>query len=99
MPKVQRTATGQSYMEPISYEQLTSLVAAAGLASIPAGATMAMIQPEAQNVRFRDDGVDPTAAAGMIVVANDVLFYTGNLSAIKFIQVSASAKINVTYYR
>lgn len=99
MAKVQRTATGQSYMEPISYEQVTGIGAAKGLQSIPNGATLAMIQPESQNVRWRDDGVNPTTSVGMILVANDILFYSGNLADIKFIEVSATAKINVTYYR
>ena len=99
MPKVSRTPTGQSYMEPISYEQVTGLSSAKGLQSIPAGATIAMIQPEAQNVRWRDDLVNPTTSVGMILVANDIIFYSGNLADIKFIEVSATAKINVTYYR
>lgn len=99
MAKVSRTPTGQSYMEPISYEQVTGVGSAKGLQSIPNGCTLAMIQPESQNVRWRDDGVNPTTSVGMILVANDILFYSGNLADIKFIEVGATAKINVTYYR
>lgn len=99
MAKVSRVATGQSYMEPIAYEQVTGIGSAKGLQSIPNGATLAMIQPESQNIRWRDDGVNPTTAIGMILVANDIMFYSGNLADIKFIEVSATAKINVTYYR
>lgn len=86
------------HLEVISYQQITSLSSAAGL-TVPDKATHAFLQPEAQNVRWRDDGVNPTSSVGMILVANDTLIYTGNFSAIKFIEVSASAKLNVTYYK
>lgn len=91
--------TIQGYADPAGYEQLTSLAAAAGLAAIPAGAKFAIIQPESQNVRWRDDAVDPTAAVGMIIVANDTMIYSGPLASLKFIQTAASAKINVIYYK
>ena len=101
MAKVQRLATGQSFMEPItgSYEQITGLNSAKGLTSPPAGATMVMIQPESQSVRWRDDGSNPTASVGMIIAAGDILFYSGNFADIKFIESSASAKLNVICYR
>lgn len=99
MSKVQRVATGQSYMQPIAYEQITGLNSAKGLTTIPNGCTLAMIQPESQNVRWRDDQSNPTASVGMIIVANDILFYSGNLADIKFIETGASAKLNVTYYK
>lgn len=92
-------ATVPGYNQPISYEQVTVLTAAKGLQVIPKGVKFAMIQPEAQNVRWRDDGTDPTTAIGMILVANDVLIYSGDMTKIKFIEVTATAKINVTYYR
>lgn len=57
-----------------------------------------MIQAESQNVRWRDDGVNPTASVGMVIVANDTLFYTGDFSAIKFIEVTGSAKLNIIFY-
>ncbi len=92
--------TVQGYLQPAGYEQITSLGSAVGLAAIPAGgAKMALIQAEAQNIRWRDDGTNPTTSVGMILVANDTLLYSGTLSAIKFIEVTATAKINVTYYK
>lgn len=91
--------TLQAYMQPVLYTQVTSLGSAVGLGTIPDGAKLAVIQAEAQNVRYRDDGTNPTTGAGMILVANDILFYTGNFSAIKFIEVTATAKLNVTFYK
>jgi len=82
----------------LGYKQITSLSAAANLPDIPKGATLALIVPETQGIRWRDDGVDPTASVGMPVAAGSYLSYDGDLTRIKFIQQTASAKINVSYY-
>lgn len=81
----------------LGYQQITSLSAAAAL-TVPQGATMAVIVPEAQDIRWRDDGVNPTASVGMPVAVGAVLSYDGDLNRIRFIQQSASAIINVSYY-
>lgn len=100
MAKVQGLQTRAGYMETIagSFQQITSLAAATGITA-PAGATLAMIQAESQNVRWRDDGTNPTASVGMIIAAGDILMYTGDFSAIRLIEVTGSAKLNITYYR
>lgn len=84
-------------MKACGYQQITSLSAATGL-TIPAGALVALIQAETQNVRWRDDGTNPTASVGMIIGAGSTLPYTGDLTAIKIIQTTASATLNVSYY-
>lgn len=86
------------HLVPNGYQQITSLVAATAL-TVPDKTVLAVIQPESQNVRYRDDGVNPTASVGMRIVANDIVFYTGDMAAIRFIEETASAKLNVTYYR
>lgn len=83
---------------PLGYTQLTTLSSAVGLGTIPANARRALIQPEAQAVRWRDDGTNPTGTVGMSLAAGDVLDYNGNLSAIKFIEAAASAKLNISFY-
>ncbi len=84
--------------KPLGYQQITSLGTAVAL-TVPAGAQRALLQAETQNVRWRDDGTDPTTAAGMILKAgNDPVLYEGDLSAIKVIEVTSSAKLNVTYF-
>lgn len=84
---------------PIAYEQETSLSSATALSggSLPTGATMALIQAESQNVRWRDDGTNPTASVGQRLLAGESRWF-GNLSALKFIEEAASAKLNVNYY-
>lgn len=81
----------------LGYQQITSLSAATGL-TVPQGATLALIVPETQNVRWRDDGTDPTASVGMPIFVGASLSYDGDFNKIKFIQEAASAKINVSFY-
>lgn len=81
----------------LGYQQITSLGSAVSL-TVPSGATRALIAPATQSVRWRDDGVDPTASVGMPVAAGAYLSYDGDLSRIRFIQTTASAELNVTYY-
>ena len=81
----------------LGYQQITSLSSAATL-TVPVGATMALIIPETQSVRWRDDGTAPTASVGMILATGSSLSYDGDLKAIQFIQTAASATLNISYY-
>jgi len=49
-------------------------------------------------VRWRDDGVAPTASIGMPLAAGVTLQYDGDLTQIQFIQYGGTAELNVTYY-
>lgn len=91
--------TIQGYMAPAGYTQVTSVSASTALPTAPAQSRMVLIQPESQNIRWRDDGVAPTATVGTLLIANDVLHYSGDFSAFRMIEVTASAKVNVTYYK
>ena len=55
-------------------------------------------QAKVADVRWRDDGVAPTATVGMVLPAGGELRYDGNLSAIRFIESAASAQLNVAFY-
>jgi hypothetical protein len=81
----------------LGYEQITSLSAATAL-TVPSGATLAVITPESQSVRWRDDGTNPTSSVGMPLTLLTTLRYDGNLKNIRFIQQAASATLNVCYY-
>jgi hypothetical protein len=81
----------------LGYQQITSLSSAAGLTP-PQGATLALIVPETQNVRWRDDGTNPTASIGMPIFVGASLSYDGDFNKIKFIEETSSAKLNVSYY-
>ena len=89
----------------LGYQQITSLSSATGL-TVPskdlqglAGTPrIAIITAESQAVRWRDDGVAPTASVGMPLAAGATLQYDGDLTQIQFIEQTASAKLNITYY-
>jgi predicted hotdog family 3-hydroxylacyl-ACP dehydratase len=81
----------------LGYQQITSLSSAQAL-TVPRNATRALIAPLTQTVRWRDDGVAPTASVGMPAAAGTYLSYDGDLNRIRFIEVSASAELNITYY-
>lgn len=89
----------------LGYQQITSLSSATAL-TIPQKDTnglagsprIAIITPEAQAVRWRDDGVAPTASVGMPLAAGVTLQYDGDLTKIQFIEQTSGAKLNITYY-
>lgn len=90
----------------LGYQQLETLSSAVGLTvptrdpvtGLTAKANFALITPETQGVRWRDDGTAPTASVGMPLAAGVTLQYDGDLSKIKFIEQTASAKLNISYY-
>lgn len=96
-------ASGQpvidGYLEPAGYVQVTSLATAVGLGTIPAGTRLTLVEAESQDVRWRDDGTNPTASVGMVLAAGQTLVYNGNPTTLKLIEVTASAKLNISYYR
>lgn len=73
-----------------------TLASATGL-TVPALATIAQICVETAPVRYRDDGVAPTATVGMLwpVGCNP---YAGPLKNVQFIAASGSPTMDVSYY-
>jgi hypothetical protein len=57
-----------------------------------------LIRCATANVRWRDDGTDPTASVGVPLNAGEVLSYDGNPQAIKFIRQSADATLDIAMY-
>jgi len=82
---------------PQGFEQNAVLTAATGL-TVPAGAEYAVVQAEAQAVRWRDDGVAPTAAVGMSIAAGASVEFNGDLNALSFIEAAVGGILNVSYY-
>jgi len=90
----------------LGYQQITSLSSAQSLTvpqvdpvtGLNIKPTIALITPETQGVRWRDDGTAPTASVGMPLAAGVTLQYDGDITKIRFIEQSASAKLNISYY-
>lgn len=92
--------------KPIGFEQITVSSTAIGCTASKinpgsgvAGANYALFRCETSDVRWRDDGVDPTASVGYLLRTNEELVYDGQLSKIKFIRATADATIDASYYR
>lgn len=82
----------------LGYERITATSAAIGL-TVPKGTVLAIITPDDQAVRWRDDGTDPTATIGYPLAAGAELRYTANaLGKLRFIAQTAGAILHVTYY-
>jgi len=84
-------------LEPTGYQQINDLSAVRGLN--PQGGRIALIQAVSRRVRWRDDGEDPTPTVGMLLVAGQDFWYTGDVKKIRFIEVSAGAELNISFYR
>ncbi len=86
------------YGAPLGYQQISSLSSSTAL-TVPAGATFALIECEAQAVRWRGDAVAPTTTVGMNMAVADVpLPFAGDLRNYRFIEVTSGAKLNIEYY-
>jgi hypothetical protein len=89
---------------PAGYEQLAVSATAVSPALVPPptdtrpGATAATISVEAGDIRYRDDGSDPTSSVGMPLKVDVPFFYTGDPSKLRFIRQSSDAVVNLLYY-
>lgn len=70
----------------------------AALPGVSQAPTYARIIAFTQGVRWRDDGIAPTATVGQPLAAGSELRYDGDLRKIRFFQQTASAELNVVYY-
>jgi hypothetical protein len=89
----------------LGYQQITSLSSATGLTvpltdvnGLNCRPVIALITPEGQAVRWRDDNIDPTSTVGMPLAVGVTLQYDGDLTMIKFIEQVGGAKLNISYY-
>ena len=94
--EINRKLVTDAISTPKGYHQITDVSAAVGI--FAQAARFALIQAVDQNVRWRDDGTDPTAAEGMLLFAGQTIRYTGDVRTIKFIEVTAGAELNVSLY-
>ena len=69
------------------------------IVGLPKGAAIASLVAEAQAVRWRDDGIAPTATIGMPLATGVVLGYGGEDPArCQVIEQSASATLTIAFY-
>jgi hypothetical protein len=87
-----------SVASPIGFKQITNLATAVGVGTVPPGTQVALINAEEADIRWRDDGTDPTSTVGMLLPAGQTLTYIGPIEKIRFIQVDSGAILNITTY-
>ena len=88
---------------PLGSQVALSVGATAVALTPPIGSQFALISVETAAVRWRDDGVSPTASDGILLPetsSTEPWTYVGTygLSQIKFIATTGTASLNVSYY-
>lgn len=83
-------------VEPAGYRQVFPTVVSG--VSMGEG-RIALIQTLNQNIRLTDDGQLPTTIYGYRLAAGQAIWYTGDLRALKFIEESPGAEVNILAYK
>lgn len=85
------------YFKSTAVDTATSL--ATIMTTVPLGTALLIISAETQAIRWRDDGVDPTATIGYPLAAGAELRYTArDLSRLRFISQVNGALLNIVCY-
>lgn len=99
---MQTTFTGErslGHFQSAAVDAATTLVSIVGAPIAAKGIVLAIVQPQTQAVRWRDDGVAPTAAIGYPLAVGAELRYTGvNIQNLQFISQAAGAILNIVVY-
>lgn len=104
-PALAQEQVSTDFVRPLGYCQLTATGSAAQLSTcsggIPTRSVWAVICVETANIRWRDDGVAPTASVGMPLgptAPAACLDYSGTFNTFQFIAQSGSPVLNVSFY-
>lgn len=88
--------------QPLGFQSISVTNAAVSQLTVPEGTKFALVQAVTQDLNWRDDGVDPTNAAGggmVIHIADEPVSFVGNIASAKFISVNAAgSKLVASYY-
>lgn len=88
---------------PMGYRQFVVPSGADGAVApvAPEGATMVVIKAEGGPVRYRDDGVDPTATVGMPLAVGESMVYDARMANLRLIAQEAAPTVtlcNAAFY-
>lgn len=64
---------------------------------IPEGAQSVMLEPSSQNVRVRGDGVAASATCGLVIPANAMLMWTGDMR-VSAIETTGGALLDLAFF-
>jgi hypothetical protein len=66
----------------------------------PGVGTIAIIQAEGDNLRYRMDGEDPTSSSGMLLLENACIeLHSSDLSLIRIIETTGGGSANITVFK
>lgn len=82
----------------LGFQRIAGIASATGL-TVPTGAKRALVQVLAQNVYYRDDGGTVTTTNGMRLDVGGMYLFNDSLSALSFIQETATAELRILYYK
>jgi len=89
-------------LKTLGFERIAGITTTAvGLPNVPPDAAYAYIQADGGDLRWRDDGTNPTATVGHMLKRNDDHWYTVDKLPISFIRDTDEAdptNLHVTYY-
>jgi hypothetical protein len=90
-------------VRPLGYCQLSVGASAVALTTctggIPAGTVLVNLTVSTANLRYRDDGTNPTATVGIPILQGQNVPYSGNNpAALVFIAQSGTAAIDIGFY-
>ena len=101
-PEAQIACSGyqDTVMSPVAGFQTLTVSSTAVALTVPATARLAVLTILADNIRYRDDGTNPTATVGMLVVAGSDIVVCGgpSLGAFRMIRQTTDATVSVSYY-
>jgi hypothetical protein len=86
------------YLNPLGYQQFALSNVGSTALNPPAGAYFALIQAEADPIRWTDSGAAPTPTVGYLIPVGMQLAYNGDLTKIQLLAQLLGALANVTYY-
>jgi hypothetical protein len=84
----------------LGYQQITNCSSSVGF-TVPSGANRAHVECDSaagQSVRWRADGTAPTTAVGTELLPGSDFLFDSDLTTINFLEMAASAKLNVHYF-
>lgn len=90
---------GKLLIDPLGYRHVDlSTTTVYELNDIPGGSSLALIKIEGASIRYRDDGVDPTATVGMPLSPGETLQYDASMGDLRLIAQSTGAVANISFY-
>jgi hypothetical protein len=86
-------------LKAVGFQALTVSTAAVGF-TVPPTAELAVLSQEGADIRWRDDGVDPTASVGVFnATGNGMMICSRSLAPIRFIRAAGvDALLSTVFY-